>query len=254
MTAPWDPYAVLLAAASGAFALAWLVQTKPVEITALSWRRQLVLPAALAVGFVSGARLPVVLASADWIADGPTLTTALAVGYLAMEAVRVAAMMPPASRDSVALPLALALGVARMGCFVNGCCRGAATSLPWAVDFGDGIARHPTQLYESCFHLVASGATLWLPRRWAPPGQVLRLYLAAYCAYRFATEWIRLERPWRLGITRSQAVVLLLGTVLVALWWRDAPEARRARRARIRARDSGSGAERSLDALPGGTG
>ncbi len=42
--------------------------------------------------------------------------------------------------------------VGRLGCFFAGLddhTYGTPTSLPWGVDFGDGIARHPVQLYES---------------------------------------------------------------------------------------------------------
>ena len=57
----------------------------------------------------------------------------------------------PATR--FALPLALALAVGRWGCFFNGCCYGTPTTCRGACDFGDGVPRHPTQVYESLFHL-----------------------------------------------------------------------------------------------------
>ena len=49
------------------------------------------------------------------------------------------------------LPLSLAIAVGRFGCFFGGLpdqTYGTPTALPWAVDFGDGIGRHPVQLYE----------------------------------------------------------------------------------------------------------
>src|ERR1041384_2104551 len=49
-------------------------------------------------------------------------------------------------------PLALGIAVGRLGCFFAGLrdyTYGTATALPWGVDFGDGIHRHPVQLYES---------------------------------------------------------------------------------------------------------
>ncbi|MEO8531791.1 MAG: prolipoprotein diacylglyceryl transferase family protein, partial [Deltaproteobacteria bacterium] len=42
--------------------------------------------------------------------------------------------------------------VGRIGCFLSGLqdqTHGTVTSLPWGHDFGDGILRHPVQLYES---------------------------------------------------------------------------------------------------------
>lgn len=36
----------------------------------------------------------------------------------------------------------------KLACFLGGCCYGVETTLPWGIDFGDGLLRHPTQLYE----------------------------------------------------------------------------------------------------------
>ena len=51
-----------------------------------------------------------------------------------------------------AAPFAATVAVGRWGCFFSGLADftyGTPTALPWGVDFGDGIARHPVQLYES---------------------------------------------------------------------------------------------------------
>ncbi len=47
--------------------------------------------------------------------------------------------------------------VGRWGCYLSGLkdeTHGTPSSLPWAVDLGDGITRHPVQLYES-FSMLA---------------------------------------------------------------------------------------------------
>jgi len=54
-------------------------------------------------------------------------------------------------------PLAAGIAVGRLGCFFSGLpdyTYGIPTTLPWGVDFGDGVARHPVQLYESAAMLV----------------------------------------------------------------------------------------------------
>ena len=51
-----------------------------------------------------------------------------------------------------ALPLALGIAIGRIGCYTAGLddfTHGTPTALPWGHDFGDGILRHPVQLYES---------------------------------------------------------------------------------------------------------
>ncbi len=59
--------------------------------------------------------------------------------------------------DMIAPCLILGHAVGRIGCFLNGCCYGRPTDLPWGVVFsrlGDGLPRHPTQLYEAGFLMV----------------------------------------------------------------------------------------------------
>ena len=94
--------------------------------------------------------------------------------------------------------------------------------MPWGVDFGDGLRRHPTQLYESAFHL---------PRRSSWPGsaaggllrgQLIKLYIIAYLVYRFLTEFIRPEPVLAFGLTGYQWACLALMPVFAALWVRDA--------------------------------
>ena len=65
------------------------------------------------------------------------------------------------------------------------------TSLPWGVNFGDGRLRHPTQLYESAFHLLAAVVLFQLQRRQMFRGQLIRVYFVAYFVFRFVTEFIR---------------------------------------------------------------
>ncbi|MCB0309533.1 MAG: prolipoprotein diacylglyceryl transferase, partial [Bdellovibrionales bacterium] len=57
------------------------------------------------------------------------------------------------STGSLFVPsLALGIAIGRLGCFFSGLVDhtyGIATNLPWAINFGDSIFRHPVQLYES---------------------------------------------------------------------------------------------------------
>lgn len=54
-------------------------------------------------------------------------------------------------------PFAMGVVIGRWGCLFTGLTDGtygAPTTLPWAVDLGDGIGRHPVQVYESLAMLV----------------------------------------------------------------------------------------------------
>jgi prolipoprotein diacylglyceryltransferase len=59
-----------------------------------------------------------------------------------------------------ALPLAVGIAIGRIGCYYAGLddfTYGTPTALPWGHDFGDGMLRHPVQLYES-FSMAAFAA------------------------------------------------------------------------------------------------
>lgn len=92
-----------------------------------------------------------------------------------------------------AVPIGLALG--RLGNFINGELWGRASSLPWAMVFpqaGDGIARHPSQLYQMALEGLLLFVVLWrFAARPRPAGAVAGLFLAGYGVCRFVVEFAR---------------------------------------------------------------
>ena len=131
--------------------------------------------------------------------------------------------------DSYAVPVAVAVGLGRLGCFCPGCCYGRPTRLPWGVDFGDGVFRHPTQIYETIFHLSAAACLVAIERQGWFPRQRIKLYLLAYLVYRFLSETIRPEPRLGLGLTGYQWACLALMPVVALLWVRDRRPAAAAR-------------------------
>src|SRR5581483_2391058 len=82
---------------------------------------------------------------------------ALAFGLLFVELLKKYIGVSQSTGDLYAIPLCLGIAIGRIGCFLTGLSDntyGKRTSLPWAVDFGDGVPRHPTQLYETLFLLA----------------------------------------------------------------------------------------------------
>jgi phosphatidylglycerol:prolipoprotein diacylglycerol transferase len=179
-------------------------------------------------GGMIGAKLPFVLADWDgflsgaaWFDNGKTLVCGLVGGYFGVEAAKWAMHVRVKTGDTFAAPVAAAIAVGRLACFCGGCCFGTVTALPWGVDFGDGVRRHPTQLYEFAFHAAAAVVLYQLQRRGRFRGQLIKLYIIAYLAYRFATEFIRPEpRVW-LHLTAYQLAALGLVPVFIGLWWYD---------------------------------
>jgi phosphatidylglycerol:prolipoprotein diacylglycerol transferase len=191
-------------------------------------------------GAMIGAKLPFVLADWDaiasgaaWFSDGKTILFGLVGGYAGVEIAKWIVDVHAKTGDSFAVPVAAAIGIGRLACFVGGCCYGTPTDRPWGVVFPavDSLPRHPTQLYEAAFHLTAA-LVLWrLHERGLLRGQLIKAYILAYLAYRFATEFIRPEvRLWG-GLTGYQWACLALVPVFAGLWVRDARAADAARQA-----------------------
>ncbi|MFT0545849.1 prolipoprotein diacylglyceryl transferase [Allopusillimonas ginsengisoli] len=99
------------------------------------------------------------------------------------------------------IPLGLAAG--RMGNFINGELWGRATTVPWGMVFpqtGDGIPRHPSQLYEMGLEGFALFALLWwFARKPRPTGQISAVFLMGYGTFRFLVEFTR-EPDYFLGL------------------------------------------------------
>jgi prolipoprotein diacylglyceryltransferase len=132
----------------------------------------------------------------DWrhLLEGKTIVGALLGGLVGVELVKRTIHAQGSSGDAFALPLIAGIAIGRIGCFLAGLddhTYGVPTSLPWGVDFGDGVARHPTQLYEIAF-LVALG--LLLHRRgiaFEREGDRFRAFMVAYLAFRLAIDFIK---------------------------------------------------------------
>lgn len=115
-----------------------------------------------------------------------------------------------------ALPLGHALG--RVGCFLNGCCGGAATP---PSPLTGGLDHYPVQIYEALFNLGLYAFLTWfnLSRKGKPRGMVVALYLMIYPVGRFLLEFIRGDARMRLGsLDVAQLVSLSLIATGLGLW------------------------------------
>jgi len=92
-----------------------------------------------------------------YLLGGKTIVGALVFGLITVELFKRYIGVHQSTGDLYAIPLALGIAIGRIGCFLTGLSDntyGTHTTLPWAIDFGDGIPRHPTQLYEIAFLLA----------------------------------------------------------------------------------------------------
>ena len=225
---PHFAYSLFMMLAIAALIVARRVQPDP-QIETMSRRERFFLAWAAFIGAGLGAKLPFVLAAGPrdwltlhaWLSDGKTILAGMAGGYLAVEIAKKILGVRAKTGDAIAFPLAVCVAVGRWGCFFNGCCFGTETHMPWAIDFGDGVHRHPTQIYESLFHLTMAIVLWHLLRRGLLRWQRLKFYLIAYCLFRFATEFIRPEPRMIGGLTAYQWGAMAMAALLAVQWWVD---------------------------------
>jgi len=97
--------------------------------------------------------------------------------------------------DFVAPLVPIGLGAGRIGNFINQELIGRPTDLPWGMIFPaaqDGIARHPSQLYQASLEGLALFLMLWMFSAKSPPRMaVSALFLLGYGVFRFAVEFVR---------------------------------------------------------------
>lgn len=179
-------------------------------------------------GAMIGAKLPFVFSEwssfasgAAWFSDGKTILLGLVGGYAGVELAKWSLDIRTRTGDSFAVPVAVAIAIGRLGCFVGGCCYGTPTDLPWAVVFhaADQLPRHPTQLYETVFHLMAACLLAVLLSQRMFGGNLIKLYLMLYATYRFFSEFIRPEARWLSGLTGYQWSCIVIFVGFAGLWY-----------------------------------
>jgi prolipoprotein diacylglyceryltransferase len=180
------------------------------------------LPVVLAAFFggLAGAKIPIILMNLKYglswetLLAGRTIVGGLVGGTLGVFLIKKRLGIRARYGNLLAPPIALGMAVGRLGCLLNGCCFGKPTGLPWGIDFGDGIARHPTQAYELLFCLAAF-ILLQRKRHTAAPGQLLSGYFLAYFGFRFFVEFLR-PHPSVAGLSAFQWICIAGMLILFA--------------------------------------
>jgi prolipoprotein diacylglyceryltransferase len=123
---------------------------------------------------------------------GKTIVGGLLGGWLGVEIAKRFSGIRRRTGDLFALPLCVGIAIGRIGCLVAGLADdtyGKPTNLPWAVDLGDGIGRHPVQVYEILF-LIPLALILSTKAR-LPDGARFRIFLGSYLAWRVAIDFLK---------------------------------------------------------------
>jgi len=168
---------------------------------------------AAAIGGIIGARIFYVIghwrefssswwqAFKFWNVQGLVFYGGLIFGILAaIVVIRARKLSIGVVLDSGGLAIPAGLAVARVGCFLNGCCYGKSTNLPWAVTFPLSTQSsmgmpvnpiHPTQIYELLMDLVIFLVLLATYKKFRYRGEVMIAFIMLYAVARFVNEFFR---------------------------------------------------------------
>lgn len=175
------------------------------------------------VGALAGAKALVLLQHLDllpqhWqqflllLIQGKTVVGAMLGGLIGVELTKKMIGITRSTGDVFVYPLIVGTAIGRIGCFLTGLSDrtyGIATNLPWGIDFGDGIYRHPTQLYEIIFLVILIGFLHIRSRYQRQEGDLFKFYMISYLGFRFIIDFIKPDFHPFLGMTAIQIACLL---------------------------------------------
>jgi prolipoprotein diacylglyceryltransferase len=172
---------------------------------------------AAAIGGILGSKIPIwvanfgaILARPDdlgLLLSGRTIVGGIIGGALAVYLTKKRLHITQRLGNYLVPSLCIGIFFGRVGCFLAGCCYGTATTLPWGVNFGDGISRHPTQLYEALLVLGLFVYSQAVKDDYAP-GELFRRFMIVYFAWRFLAEFARVNPVSAVGLTYYQIVAI----------------------------------------------
>ncbi len=143
----------------------------------------------------------------------------------------------PLVLDILVPSLAIGMAIGRIGCFLNGCCFGLPTNLPWGCIFSDESLAgytyphthiHPTQLYDLTFMVIIFVILLRYDKRAHAQGRTFALFLITYAIARFWVEGLRWYEPemvagfigpLRITFSRIVSTLLFLGGIFLWNFW-----------------------------------
>lgn len=155
-----------------------------------------------------------------YLLEGKTIVGGLLGGLIGVETAKKLIGWRRSTGDDFVLPLAVGTMIGRIGCFLTGLgdhTYGVSTTLITGIDFGDGIKRHPTQLYE-IFFLALLIFAIWNVKRkrmgWE--GMLFQLFMLGYLTFRLLIDFIK-PTPHPYGILNNIQLASLLGILYYIL-------------------------------------
>jgi phosphatidylglycerol:prolipoprotein diacylglycerol transferase len=203
-----------------AFRFMWFLRKKQGDT--LEQHTRYFVIAAAALGALAGSHLlgaleniPAWRASPSYwafLVGNKTLVGGLLGGLASVELTKKALGERTKTGDLFTFPLLLGMILGRIGCFTTGVYEqtyGLPTTLPWALNLGDGILRHPVTLYEIAFLL-----SLWIIlyrisiTYVLEQGALFKMFMISYLLFRFLLDFIKPGWRYLFGLGSIQLACL----------------------------------------------
>ena len=155
------------------------------------------------VGIVVGAKAPLLISYGarpdfqwlDFLLTGKSFLGGVVGAFIAINVYKAATrQMASSFGGRFVIPVAVAAGFGKIGCYFNGCCGG---------DFAV-----PPQLVESAFQFCAAVALYAAYRKTQRLDLLFPFYLVSYLVMRFMVEFVRTEPRLAFGLTLYQWIAL----------------------------------------------
>jgi prolipoprotein diacylglyceryltransferase len=152
-----------------------------------------------------------------YVMGGKTIVGGLLGGLIGVELTKNWIGLRQSTGDDMVFPLITGMAIGRIGCFLTGLddhTHGTPTGWITGVDFGDGVPRHPTQLYEMAFLGLLAVFLLVVKRgrmlcRWElPEGALFQCFMFGYLSFRFLVDFIKPTPHVYLGLNNIQLACL----------------------------------------------
>lgn len=163
--------------------------------------------------------------------EGKTIVGGLLGGLIGVELAKKMVGITRSTGDDFAFPLFIAIAIGRIGCFLTGLgdhTHGVPTDWITGFDYGDGILRHPTQLYEIGF-LLSFVLILYIVKKTKlsrgtplPDGALYQWTMLGYLAFRFGVDFIKPTPHPYLGMNNIQ-IACIFGIIYFIFGYHTKP-------------------------------
>ena len=142
-----------------------------------------------------------------------TIVGGLLGGLFGVELTKKLIGVSQSSGDLFTYPILLGMIIGRIGCFLAGIedgTHGIETTMPWGMDMGDGLSRHPAALYEILFLGILWISLRKIEHKWQlKNGDRFKLFMVAYLLFRFFIDFLKPVYTFSFGLMSIQIACLL---------------------------------------------